>query len=259
VYSFYLFAQRLGPDQPVYALRAQGLDGVTPPYLTIEEMAAHYIREIRAVQPHGPYYLSGFSGGGIVAFEMAQQLRAAGEPIALVTAIDTIVTERLDGAPTRTPELPDIPARSRTHMHSEQLRSLSLPGKIHYMGSLAKRLFYFQVIKRVRRMIAPPSPLVHPDWSPERRVRWAIDIAGEKYQMQPYDGGVVLFRTTAMRELRHDPRSFWQQWAAGGVEMREITGDHESIFRDPDLTTLIEQFQSVLEAAQESRRPEAIL
>jgi amino acid adenylation domain-containing protein len=250
VYSFYLFAQRLGSEQPVYALRAQGLDGVTPPYLSIEEMAAHYLREIREVQPHGPYYLSGFSGGGKIAFEMARQLRAMGETVALVAAIDTVVSERLDGRPSKAPILPDVSEPSRTQAHSKQLDRLSLPGKAQYLASLAGRLFYFQIIRRARRLIERPSPLVHPDWSPDRRVRWAIDAAGQKHIMQPYDGSVVIFRTDEMRAQRHDPRPVWQQWAAH-VEMREITGNHESIFRDPDLAVLVQQFRPVLAAAQQ--------
>src|SRR5207245_7945702 len=70
------FAQLLGADQPVYALQAQGLDGTHPPHTTIEAMAAHYLDEIRTVQPEGPYFLGGFCLGAVISFEMAQQLHA---------------------------------------------------------------------------------------------------------------------------------------------------------------------------------------
>ena len=68
--------QCMGPDYPFYGLQSQGLDGTRPCHKTIEEMALHYIHEIRSVQPNGPYFLGGFSFGGLVAYEMAQQLRA---------------------------------------------------------------------------------------------------------------------------------------------------------------------------------------
>ena len=71
-------AQRLGPEQPIYGLQAQGLYGKATPHATVEEMAAHYIQEIRTVQPDGPYRLAGFCFGAILAFEMAQQLRKRG-------------------------------------------------------------------------------------------------------------------------------------------------------------------------------------
>ncbi|MEM7320341.1 MAG: SDR family NAD(P)-dependent oxidoreductase, partial [Pseudomonadota bacterium] len=82
-------ALMLGRDRSVYGLQARGLIGEDEPHRTIEEAATAYIEELRQVQPHGPYLLSGFSGGGITAFEMARQLQAAGEQVALLTMLDT--------------------------------------------------------------------------------------------------------------------------------------------------------------------------
>src|SRR5262249_30812166 len=82
-------ARHLSPDQPVYALQAQGLDGIKLPYTNVEEMATHYIKEILTVQPNGPYFLLGASFGGLVVYEMAQQLIAMGEKVALLVLFDT--------------------------------------------------------------------------------------------------------------------------------------------------------------------------
>lgn len=82
-------ASYLGSDQPVYGLQAKGLDGKEEPYTCLKEMAADYIRQIRTVQPEGPYFLAGLSFGGIVAFEMAQQLHAQGEKVVFVGMFDT--------------------------------------------------------------------------------------------------------------------------------------------------------------------------
>jgi acyl carrier protein len=79
----------LGTDQPVYGLQAQGLDGNQPCLTSVEDMAAHYMKEIRAVQPNGPYFLGGLSFGGTVAYEMAQQLCAQGEEVGLLFLFDT--------------------------------------------------------------------------------------------------------------------------------------------------------------------------
>ena len=79
----------LAPDYPLYGLQSQGLDGVSEPLHSIEEMAERYLQEIRAVQPTGPYYLGGYCLGGTVAYEMAQRLQAAGEEVALVAMLDT--------------------------------------------------------------------------------------------------------------------------------------------------------------------------
>src|SRR5690606_29207624 len=82
-------ARLLGRDQPLYGLQSRGLDGLETPFDRIEPMAAHYVSEIRKVQPTGPYYLGGACFGGAVAYEMAQQLRAAGEEIAFLMLLET--------------------------------------------------------------------------------------------------------------------------------------------------------------------------
>src|SRR5207247_324760 len=86
---FHGLAKHLGRHRPVYALQAVGLDGVTTPLGSIKEIARHNIEQIRITQPRGPYILAGHSFGGTVAFEMSQQLSAAGDEVALVAIFDT--------------------------------------------------------------------------------------------------------------------------------------------------------------------------
>src|SRR5205085_7620154 len=81
-------ARHLGEDQPFYGLQARGLDGVEAPLTDIEAMAACYLKEVFAAQPRGPYFLGGYSFGGVVAFEMAQQLSARGEEVSLLAIVD---------------------------------------------------------------------------------------------------------------------------------------------------------------------------
>ncbi len=89
VLGFRDLALALGSDQPFYGLQAQDLDLRARRPKRFEDMAAHYIREIRTVQPRGPYHIGGFCLGGTVAYEMAQQLRAEGEEVALLAMIDS--------------------------------------------------------------------------------------------------------------------------------------------------------------------------
>jgi len=88
VLAFARLAQRLGPDQPSYALRARGIDDGATVQSSLAEMAADYLAEVRRVQPHGPYALGGFCFGGPVALEMASQFQAAGEDVAMVVLLD---------------------------------------------------------------------------------------------------------------------------------------------------------------------------
>jgi len=90
VLNYRELSKHLGPDQPFYGLQCLGLDGSCAPLTRIEDMAVLYVNEIRRVQPHGPYFLGGYCMGGTVAYEVAQQLEAAGEPVALLALFDTM-------------------------------------------------------------------------------------------------------------------------------------------------------------------------
>ncbi|MCC6943203.1 MAG: amino acid adenylation domain-containing protein, partial [Thermomicrobiales bacterium] len=88
VLRFAALARFLGDDQPFYGLRAQGLEGTLSPLADVKEIAATYIAEIRRIQPVGPYFLGGYSGGGMIAFEMARQLQQGNAHVALLAIID---------------------------------------------------------------------------------------------------------------------------------------------------------------------------
>src|SRR5215469_7547862 len=87
-FSNAFLARYLDPDQPLYGFMHQGWDGKPAQYRTIPNMAAHYLSEIRTVQPHGPYFLGGYCFGGILSFEIAQQLREEGQEVALLVLLN---------------------------------------------------------------------------------------------------------------------------------------------------------------------------
>src|SRR5690242_6769903 len=82
-------AQRLGTERPFYGLQSRGLSGGQEPLRELSEMAASYLEAVRAVQPEGPYLLGGWSMGGVVALEMAHQLRQQGEQVERVVMLDS--------------------------------------------------------------------------------------------------------------------------------------------------------------------------
>lgn len=90
VFYFHPLARALGPEQPVYGLESVGLDGRQAPHATVEEAAAHHVAQIRARWPQGPYCLAGHSFGGLVAYEMAQQLHRASAPVGMLAILDTL-------------------------------------------------------------------------------------------------------------------------------------------------------------------------
>ena len=90
VLTYRELSKHLGSDQPFYGLQCPGLDGKCPPLAKIEDMARLYVKEIRKVQPNGPYFLGGYCMGGTIAYEVAQQLSQAGETVALLALFDTM-------------------------------------------------------------------------------------------------------------------------------------------------------------------------
>ena len=92
-------ALALGEDQPVYGLQPRGLDGRFQPSNSIYEMAEFYISQIRQIQPQGPYYLAGLSTGGMIAWEMAQQLKQQGESVDLLALFDTSGSGSVESLP----------------------------------------------------------------------------------------------------------------------------------------------------------------
>ncbi|KAA3657013.1 MAG: non-ribosomal peptide synthetase, partial [Chloroflexi bacterium] len=93
VYWFEALARYMGEDQPFYGFQSRGLDGVQEPLGTIEKMAAHYIEEMCAFQPEGPYFIGGYSYGANIAYEMARQLTEAGREVGLLAILDHMPTK----------------------------------------------------------------------------------------------------------------------------------------------------------------------
>ena len=92
VAGLFPMTRRMTYPGAVIGIQARGLDGHEPPHATVEAMAAEYLREVKARQPDGPYYLCGYSFGGLVAFEMARRLRESGDEVALVGLFDTMMS-----------------------------------------------------------------------------------------------------------------------------------------------------------------------
>src|SRR5438093_12087965 len=80
----------LGPAQPLYAFKHQGRHGERARYTDVETIATYYEQQVRSIQAEGPYFLGGYSFGGTLALEMAQQLRPRGENVALLFMIDSL-------------------------------------------------------------------------------------------------------------------------------------------------------------------------
>jgi len=211
VIGFQQLGSLMSPEQPFYGLQAQGLDGQRPCFKSVEEMAEHYIREIRTVQPVAPYYLGGFSFGGLVAYEMAQQLRAAGEDVSLLVLFDTYPGNLK-------PLAESVVALWRISSLREVTRSI-----------------WRSFRRRLNMWLLPPVL---------KNVFLSNMRAASQYKLQPYPGNVVLFRATEKSLRAEDnPHAAWNGLIQGTLDIDQIAGDHGGILVQPQVKDLARRLQ----------------
>ena len=249
-------ASRLGLDQPVYAFRPQGLDGERLRHTRIEEMASHYIKEMRALQPEGPYFLCGSSFGGLIAFEMARQLSVQAQEVGLLALFDTYA-----------PSLPELSNEGRTlrhkvhrivqraDLHLGNFKLLSPEEKVKYLHEKAVRV-NGRVKGSLKKWTEKGFKLIPYTWSKSNghSVRSEYELRVESigrlkrdYKPQLYSGCVTLFRASKRPAGYYDnPDLGWAEFAAGGVEVHEIPGYHGSIVTEPRVRVLAERLQACL-------------
>jgi thioesterase domain-containing protein len=254
-------ARYLGEDRPIYGLQARSLDGKQAEEGRIEEVAAHYVREIRLLQPHGPYFLGGLSVGGAIALEMAHQLRAIGEEVGLVALIDSFAPKHLalwpkapGAARTTLYYVRDLLCRCAFHLTAISLfeRGERLPyveQKVTAAGSNAYRAVA-GMAKRARMAAFPAATETHSGQMASQRSVFR-DLL-EAYVARPYAGRMVLFRAGVQPlEVPFDPSMGWEEVAEGGLEIEVIPGFHgEMLVEEPVVRVLAARLRAYLDTEQ---------
>ena len=227
-------ATALGSDQPVYGLQVQGLYSKDRPHWTIEGMAEHYAREIRAVQPSGPYQLAGFCLGATIAFEIALQLERAGEEVTFLGSFDGPAPGYRGG-------------ERRSAVKEDAVRRLS------YRVERKLTQWRNRILLRYTNRRGAPVPLVF------RRTSWYFTVnnlfAKLRYSAsEKFAGRMHVF---TIKDRFKDPTIGWGQWCAGGAVPHEIAGafqKHRDLMRPPMVDTLASAVAPVLDGQAPSRR-----
>src|SRR6185369_15344584 len=209
VLGFHTLARLLGADQPFYGLQSRGLDGVGRPLTRIEDIAAACVREIRGLQGAGPYHLIGMCMGGLVAWEIACQLRDAGQEIGLVALIETWPPDEVTlnaGPPARRAPLLVEFLGARLRLYRESLSELHGRARWRYvldrMRSLGDLVRHRDPVRGVRSEIR------------RHAVRRANLLALQRYRLRPYAGSVILFYAEGRPlTVNLDGRLRWHQLA----------------------------------------------
>ncbi|KAB8321061.1 amino acid adenylation domain-containing protein [Tolypothrix campylonemoides VB511288] len=240
VLCYKALALYLGTDQPFYGLQSQGFDGTQPPLTRIEDMAALYIKQIQTIQPTGPYFIGGFSVGGVIAYEMAQQLRRQGQEVGLIVILDGGVP----GSAKRSP------FRERIFIHiknffqfgpdylSKKLVRWSKWGKSYITDKYTSFLGRTQFLTDTDNYMF----MVHKQ-------------AWETYNFQPYPGRIILFRTDdnsrdtqeAFVGFQTDPLLGWGNLITGEIDLHNIPSGHSTILKEPHVRVVAEKLKDCLE------------
>jgi len=249
VLEYHDLVRLLGPDQPVYGLQAKGLDGKSDPHTTIKEMATHYLKEMREIQPTGPYLIGGRSSGGTIAFEMACQLEAMGEKVSLLAMLDTYPAgyfKLLPGAATVGQRAARRLRKWQSHLTNLQALNAAdkiryLCNKLRYAPAKAKHKLYGRAYKFYRRFGKPLPPVL-------QNIEEIAFAAVKDYEPQVYSGDVALFLASDLTS-DYDLRDGWRELVSGQIDAHEITGNHINIIKEPHVRALAEKLRECLARA----------
>jgi len=249
-------ARYLPPDQPLYGLQAKGLGGKEERHRRVEDMARHYISEILAFQPVGPYYLGGSSFGGLVAYEMARQLMAAGEAVGLVALFDTYGKgyPRYREATVNMRGLFRLGDRFRHHWRNLSLLDGSAKwAYIAAKGKKAKNLFRRTARAKKDEIQQQYRAIAGADLGePLKKTQNAIQEALDRYTYPPIDGPVTLFRAEQQPAgIEPDPALGWRPLVRGHLSIHEVPGAHGAVTVEPHAGPLVKKLLPVLDRARE--------
>ncbi len=246
VLTFKVLSDRLGPAQPFYGLQAQGVDGRLHPLASIEAMAAQYVGAIRTVAPHGPYRLAGYSGGGVIAFEMAQQLTRQGHQVELLAMIDTL---------SPTAAVQKISVAQKLWL----MRRWSLSFVMQWPDRYMAQRKHFRDSELAADSVLRGEQ-VAPDLVESHLFRSFLQAQSD-YQPSPYAGSVTLFSSTEAYTpyLHAGARLGWESHVLGDIHVTSVPGSHVTMLAEPGLSVLADGFRrelARLDAAAPAHSPE---
>lgn len=241
---YYLLAKQLGPEQPFTSLQLfdPALKNAVLPQ-TLSEVAAAYVQLIRRVQPVGPYALMGWCVAGSLALEVACQLDEAGAGLSQLYLMDAWVPNYLRRLPWLRSVIADHTLR--WHFILDDWRKMR-EGRQTLAEFLGNRAF-MQTLQRwfARRLASASAEAEQREVSPEDYDQWLLHYLqrlSNAHTPRRYRGRITLFRSR--REptgLWFDPEAGWGPFAAGGVELHLVQGDHFTMFQEPGVSEMAER------------------
>lgn len=217
----------LGQEYPLYGIQAYGLETDEIHLPSLELIASQYVRDLRKLRPHGPYQLAGHCLGGTIAYEMARQLVSVGEQVSLLALFDE-TSYSGDHAPAWTHD--QLQEAINKRLYRVLVFKENLPNMEVQRLTLEERLAL--VLARYKKSRRVPHDLSEEQYRRYLQVRMTNVEARSRYQMQPYSGDMVLFRSTRL-EMEDDSYG-WRKLVAGEIAIYKLDIDHNCILVDKD-------------------------
>jgi amino acid adenylation domain-containing protein len=255
LFNFIGMISHLDTDQPVYGLRAAGLDGDKAPLKSVESLAAHYNRQILHHDPIGPYAIAGYSFGGIIAFEMVKQLKKAGKEVAMLAMIDTHIQKPAPRSFTSMMIQKTVRQYHKLIFRLNSFYHYPLATidylRILYTNKFRSLAIWLGILDKYKASVLPPYM---------KSVVDRLEKASNKYVMSAYEVKIDLFRAKKRLYYVDDPEMLgWGAYALQGVDIHPVNGDHEDMFEPPHDKILAELLQKRLdEMPANANREESI-
>ncbi|MDN3579773.1 non-ribosomal peptide synthetase [Mucilaginibacter flavus] len=231
VLLFNALAMNMDADQPVYGLQAKGLNGIDEPLDVMEEIAANYIAEIVAKNPDGPYALAGYSLGGIIAYEMAKQLMAAGKEVKMLAMFDTYADLSTAHDPAMKRAINKGVLLLKQIGHTFVLLAEDPKRTIEYKSLILKR----RIIKLFWKLAPGKDQKKEGFFAYDNEIDEASEKALRNYVITPLNIAIELFRAKKRTFYMADFEFLgWTPFAKKGVHVHEIPGEHNTIFAPPN-------------------------
>lgn len=207
-------AAELGAHRPLVGIQAYGVDGQSEPLSDIPTIAARYVAAIRHAQPNGPYLLGGYSGGGAIAIEMAQQLRAADQAVALVALFDAL-------AP------------------GSRVTGFSLAERLAHLPHVNPAIIWNFIVRRLTPFAAKQAATTPLERAAEKTLAAMLNGL-DSYRPPAYDGPVLLVRAAQARLSYVVAGALlgWGQTLRGSVDALSVNATHDDMFEGAALKTL---------------------
>lgn len=233
--SFHKLAGLLRPDRAVYGLQPPGLDGSRAPLDTMDAIASAYLDEIRKKQPRGPYYLGGICIGGIVAYEIARRLWAAGDEVRFLALIDSFLTGEVRYLH------PQSELTEYLDCHLGEFLMLSGAARLKYLANwIGNGFVRLGWALGIRSHASVARTML--------RVAEANIQAIQAYAPLPYPGNITQFMCSdGPQRSYEDRRLAWSSLAPNGLEIHVVPGDHLTMVEEPNVRVLARELQNCLD------------